>query len=199
MNIAIVKSTILNSIRDLRNYLPLCVTMFLLGVMCAMWRDLCINETNNTLIGASLFVSIIALFMSNYFIVENAIRLRAYNKKKLLSEYCARFSSSYNYCKVAEWLLAIAEFDSNGNLIDVHPKRHKDYKGRNITEPTNLERKLFFDYLIELNIQIKNKQLDKEDIYVFFSSYALILKKLLQKDDNTANYLHNLADLSELL
>ena len=139
------------------------------------------------------------MFISNYFIVENAIESRNNNKKKLFSEYCARFSSNQNICKVAEWLLAIAEFDSNGILINVYPKRVNDNKGRTIIEPTYFEKKCFGDFLIELNIQIKSKQLKKEDVRKYLFPYALIFKKVLQTEDMKICYIQNLADLSEIL
>ena len=198
INKTMIKSSFKKFAIDLYKNLSLCLFMCLLGVMCAMGSDLWKNETTNTLMGCSLFVSIIALFISNFFIVENARESRKNNKKKIFSDYCDRFSSNQNLCKVAEWLLAIAEFDSNGNLIDVHPKKQKDEDGRSIIEPTYFERKLFFDFLVELNVQIKSMQLSKEDVGVYFSSYVLIFKEILRKDDKTSNYLGNLADLPDL-
>lgn len=197
INWAIVKSTFLKFVKGLYKDLPLYVVMCLFGVMCAAWPDLWKNETANTLTAFSLFISIIALFISNYFIVEKAIESRTNNKKRLFSDYCARFSSNQNLCKVAEWLLTISEIE-NG-VINVYPNRMKNDKGRAITEPTYFEQKCFLDFLIELNIQIKNKQLDKEDARIYFSSYVLIFKKVLEVEKKKVFYMLNLADLSELL
>ena len=171
--------------------------MCLFGVMCAAWPDLWKNETANTLTAFSLFISIIALFISNYFIVEKAIESRTNNKKRLFSDYCARFSSNQNLCIVAEWLLTISEI-GNG-VIKVYPNRMKNCKSRAITEPTYFEQKCFLNFLIELNIQIKNKQLEKEDVRKIFSLYALIFKEVLLAENMEKFYMLNLSDLSELL
>lgn len=199
INLAIVKSTFLEFLKELYKNLPLCVVMCLFGVMCAVWPDLWKNETANTLTAFSLFISIIALFISNYFIVEKAIESRTNNKKRLFSDYCARFSSNQNLCKVAEWLLTIAEYDSNGILINVYPNRVKNDKVRTVKEPSYFEQKCFLDFLIELNIQIKSKQLEKEDVRKIFSPYAFVLKEILQAENMEIYYMLNLADLSELL
>ena len=199
MNITIIKSTFLKCVRVLGKDLPLCVAMCIFGVMCVMWRDLWINETANTLMAFSLFISIIALFISNYFVVENAIESRTNSKKKLFGDYCARFSNNYNICKVAEWLLAIAEFDSNGILVNVDLKRLNDDKGRTISEPTSFQKKCFGDFLIELNIQIKNKQLEKEDVRKYFSLYALIFNKVIQVENNKVYYMWNFDDFPDIM
>ena len=199
MSITAFKFNFLKYVRVLRNNLYIVLLFFLYGVLCATWRDLWANETANTLTAFSLFISLTALFISNYFIIENARELRSNNKKKLFSDYCARFSSNCNLCKVAEWLLTLAEFDSNGNLIDVYPKRLKDNKGRPISEPSSFEKQIFVDFLVELNIQIKNKQLEKEDIGKYFSPYVLLFKEILQADNNKTYYIRSLDDLSELL
>jgi len=197
INWAIVKSTFLKFVKGLYKDLPLYVVMCLFGVMCAAWPDLWKNETANTLTAFSLFISIIALFISNYFIVEKAIESRTNNKKRLFSDYCARFSSNQNLCKVAEWLLTISEIE-NG-VVKLYPNRMKNDKGRAITEPTYFEQKCFLNFLIELNIQIKNKQLEKEDLRKIFSSYALIFKEVLQAENMKKFLPLNLFDLSELL
>ena len=199
MNKANIKLTLLQCVRKLGKNFRLYFVMCLFGVMCAMWRDLWINETANTLTAFSLFISIIALFISNYFIIENAIESRNNNKKKLFGEYCARFSSNHNICKVAEWLLTIAEFDSNGALINIFPQRLNDDKGRTISEPTLYQKKCFGDFLIELNIQIKNKQLEKEDVRQYFSKVTLIFNKVLQEENNKICYMWNLTDFPEIL
>lgn len=193
-----MKTTFLKCTREWGKYLPL-FAMCLFGMMCAMWRELWINETANTLTGFSLFISIIALFISNYFIVENAIESRSNNKKKLFSEYCARFSGNQNISNVVEWLLNIAEFDSNGVLVNVYPKGLNDDKGRTISEPTFFQKKCFGDFLIELNIQIKNKQLDIEDVRKYFSPYVLIFNKVLQVENNKVYYMWNIDDLPQSL
>ena len=193
-----IKTTFLGFVIELRKNLPLCVVVCLLGAMCALWPDLWRNEAANNMTSLSLLISIFALFISSYFIVENAIELRTNNKKKLFCEYCARFSSNQNICKVAEWLLAISEFDPDGILMNVYPKRLNDDKGRTITEPTYFEMNCFWDFLIELNIQIKNKQLEKEDVRKYFSPYVLIFKKVLQAEDMKICYIRNVADLSDI-
>ena len=196
-NKAIVKSTFLKFVKGLYKDLPLYVVMCLFGVMCAAWPDLWKNETANTLTAFSLFISIIALFISNYFIVEKAIESRTNNKKRLFSDYCARFSSNQNLCIVAEWLLTISEIE-NG-VIKVYPNRMNNCKSRAITEPTYFEQKCFLNFFIELNIQIKNKQLEKEDVRKIFSLYALIFKEVLLAENMEKFYMLNLSDLSELL
>lgn len=199
INITIIKSTLFEYLIELRNNIQLCVVVCLLGVMCALWPDLWKNETTNSMTSFSLLISILALFISNYFIVENAIESRTNNKKNLFSEYCTRFSSNQNISKVAEWLLAISEFDTEGILINVYPKRLNDDKGRTIVEPTFFEMNCFGDFLIELNIQTKNKQLEKEDVRKYFSPYALIFDKVIQSENKQIYYMRNLSDLSEML
>ncbi len=140
MNKAITKSTLLKCVRELVKKMPLYILMCLFGVMCAMGHELFIVETVNTLMDYSLFISIIVLLISNYFIVENAIESRIGNRKKLFSEYCARFSSNHNTCKVGEWLLKIAEFDFNGVPINVNPNKLNADKGRPIFVPTFFRR-----------------------------------------------------------
>ena len=188
INKTIIKSFFLNYVRGFVENLPLCVFMCLLGVIAAMGNDMWINETTNSLMGYSLLISLIALCISNFFIVENARESRKNNKKKMFSEYCARFSSNQNLCKVAEWLLAIAEFDSNGVLVNVYPKRLNDDKGRTIVEPTFFQKKCFGDFIIELIIQIDSKQLEKEDVKKCFSIYASIFYKVLQQDWENVEY-----------
>lgn len=198
MNITIIKSALFEYLIELRNNIQLCVVVCLLGVMCALWPDLWKNETTNNMTSFSLLISILALFISTYFIVENAIESRTNNKKKLFSEYCTRFSSNQNISKVAEWLLAISEFDPEGILINVYSKRLNDDRGRTITKPTFFEMNCFCDFLIELNIQIKNKQLEKEDVRKYFSPYILIFKEVIQAENKENYYMRNLADLSEI-
>ena len=199
MNIKCIKSTFLKYVRGYGKYFPICVFMCLLGVVCSMGSDMWINETTNTLMGTSLLLSLIALVINNFFVVEIALESRTKNKKKNFSEYCTRFSSNHNICIVAEWLLAIAEFDSNGVLINVYPKRLKDYMGRTISEPTFFQKKCFGDFLIELNIQIKNNQLEKEDARKYFTPYASIFNKVIQVERDKIYYLWNMADFPELL
>ena len=163
-----------------------------------MGSDLWINETANSLMGSSLLLSLIALVVSNYFIVENARESRTNSKKKLFSDYCARFSRNQNICRVAEWLLTIAEFDSNGILVDVDLKRLNGDKGRTISEPTFFQKKCFGDFLLELNVQIKSKQLEKEDVRKYFSPYASIFNKVIQVENNKA-YIWSLSDFQEIL
>ena len=201
MNITNIKSTFLIFLKRARvtgKLLLPCSIVALFGVMCAT-RDMWINETIKTLTAYSLFISIIALFMGNYFVIENAIELRTNNKQKLFGDYCARFSTNHNICKVAEWLLSIAEFDSNGVLSNVDVKRLNGDKGRTISEPTFFQKKCFGDFLLELNIQIKNKQLEKEDVRKYFSPYATVFKKVLQVENNKACYMWNLSDFQEIL
>ncbi len=199
MNLTNYKSICLGYVRELRNHLPLFIIIFILGVLSSMWFELWANETANTLSATSLFLSLIALFISNYFIVENAIELRANNKKKLLSNYCARFSNNQKISKVLEWLISIAEFDSNGNFIKLYPK---DVISNNVMTnlpPTQFEKEVFYDFLVELNIQVKNKQLEKEDVEKFFSPYVLIFKEALQTEKSKTHYLRNINDLAELI
>ena len=170
----------------------------LLGILCASWLDIFSNETSYTIASMSLFVSIIALIITNYFTVENAIELRSYNKKSLFCNYCARFSNDKDVIKVAEWLLNITELDSNGCIKEVYPKKKKDDKGKTITMPTRFEKQRFLDFLTEISIMIKSDLLEKDVVRDYFSLYASIFNKVQQTDANIC-YKQNNTDFSELL
>ena len=170
----------------------------LLGVLCASWLNIWTNESSHTIASISLFVSIIALFLTCYFTIENSIEIRSYNKKSLFSNYCARFSNDKDVIKVAEWLLIITEFDSDGNIKKVYPKKTKEDKGIVITKPTCFEKQRFLDFLTEMNIMIKSNLLDKEIVRDYFSLYALIFREV-QKSDPPLCYKQHNTDFSELL
>jgi hypothetical protein len=174
----------------------MCVIV-LLAVLYGAWDILFVNETANTIATTSLLISVTALFITTYITIENSVELRNTNKKKLLSDYCNRFSSDPIVQKVARWLWDIT--DMNFDEIKVYPKKSKDDKGNHIEEPNSFEKGRFLVFLTELNIQTKNKQLEKEDVRKIFSLYALLFNKA-QKNDNVTIYsLWKDCDYSELL
>lgn len=194
-----VTGHILNGLKNLGKYMSLAAGVFLLGIIVATWPYIWANETTKTITLASLFLSITALIITNYITVERAIELRSYNKRKLFSEYCSRFSNDQNLKKVSEWLLAITRYDSDGNIVKVLPKRSIKYNGKTITEPTNYEKERFLAFLIELNIQIKNEQIERKDAEEVFAFYIQLFDKVLQIDDKTNYYKHGKVVLAELL
>lgn len=129
---------------------------------------------------ASLFISFIALINTTYYTVETALEFRKHNKKKMFSEYCARFSNDTNLKNVAEWLLFITKKDSHGILIERSKRSKKEYM-----EPTPFEKERFWCFLIELNIQIKDKQIEKEDAMKIFSRYAQLIGIVLETHNNS--------------
>lgn len=169
----------------------------MLGVLYGAWESLLANKTANYISAISLLVSITALIFANYIKVENAVELRNTNKKRLLNDYCSRFSSDPTIQKVVRWLFAITELDSDD--IKVYPKKRKDYNGNPIESPTSFEKERFLVFLTELNIQTKNKQLEIEDVRTIFSLYAQLFNKV-QKNDNAFIFsLRKDCDYSELL
>ena len=179
--------------------ISLIIGAFALGIICATWPEIWANETAETIMAASLLVSIIALVISSYFTTETALEIRGYNKKKLFSDYCARFSNDQNIKNVAEWLLAITEMDSNGNIRNVHFRKLKNDKKKTIMEPTPFEIERFWSFLIELVIQIKNGKLEREDVRKIFSSYAQLFDYVQQTDDKTSYYKYDRKVIAELL
>lgn len=186
-------------LNKVRKYLPLIVGTCLLGFVCSAWFDMWANEKAETIVAASLFVSFMTLISTMYFTVEIALESRSYNKKKLFSDYCTRFSTSPYIMRVTEWLFAISELDSDSGVLKVYPKRSKDDKGNTITEPTPFEKDCYWNFLKELNIQIKSGQIDKDDARKVFSFYAQLYDKTLQIDNKTAYNELNKADITELL
>lgn len=165
-----------------KKHILLFIIAVLLGILCATWHIIGANQTTETLMAASLFMSLIALINTTYYTVETALELRSYNRKKMFSDYCARFSNDSDLKKVAEWLLFISKKDTHSNYI----KRHKmSKKGQSETymEPTPFEIERFWSFLIELNIQIKNKQIEKEDANHIFSRYAQLISIVLETHD----------------
>ena len=98
----------------------------------------------------------------------------------MFSEYCARFSNDTNLKNVAEWLLFITKKDSHGILIERSKRSKKEYM-----EPTPFEKERFWCFLIELNIQIKDKQIEKEDAMKIFSRYAQLIGIVLETHNNS--------------
>ena len=182
-----------------KEHIPLCIFIFFLGLIIPGWFNFWRSEGNETMMATTLFVSIVNLFLSSYNAVENAVEKRMTNKKKSFGDYCARFSSDPNLKKVAEWLLAITELDSNGNIAKVYSKKTKDEKGHAILKPSSFENERFFDFLVELNIQIKSEQIEKEDAKKVFSFYAFSFAKVLQEDDLVSYNRRKYSDFSELL
>ena len=183
-----------------KKHILLYIGVLLLGVFVAIWRDLWFNETTETIMETSLLVSVITLVITNYYTIENAIEIRDNNKTKLLSDYCARFSNDPNLNKVAEWLLLISELDTEGNVLGIiYNKKIKANKNLTVVEPTYFEKERFFDFLIELNNQIKNKKIEREDTIRVFSLYAQMFAKVLQIDNKTTYDKRDRSNISELL
>lgn len=155
--------------------------MFFLGVFYASLPYIAVNVGDKLISATSLAITTTALCVTIYFTVETALELRDFNKKKLFSDYCARFSTDTNILKVSEWLLAITEFDSDGEIVSIHSS---SMKGNKVVEPSRFEKERFYSFLIELNIQIKNGQIEREDAKKVFSLYARIFNKIVQKDKN---------------
>lgn len=182
-----------------KEHIPLCIIIFFLGLIIPGWFNFWQSEGNEKIMAMTLFVSIVNFFLSAYIAVENAVEKRKGNKKKCFSDYCARFSSDPNLKKVAEWLLAITELDSNGNISEVYPQKTKDEKGFAILKPTVFEKERFCDFLVELNIQIKSEQIEKEDAKKVFSFYAFSFAKVLQEGEMVSYSKRKYSDFSELL
>ncbi len=182
-----------------KEHIPLCIFIFFLGLIIPGWFNFWQSDGNETIMATTLFVSIVNFFLCAYITVENAVEKRKGNKKKCFSDYCARFSSDPNLKKVAEWLLAITELDSNGNIANVYPQKTKDEKGHAILKPSPFENGRFCDFLVELNIQIKSEQIEKEDAKKVFSFYAFSFAKVLQEDEMVSYSKRKYSDFSELL
>ena len=182
-----------------KEHIPLCIFIFFLGLIIPGWFNFWQSDGNETIMATTLFVSIVNFFLCAYIAVENAVEKRKGNKKKCFSDYCARFSSDPNLKKVAEWLLAITELDSNGNIANVYPQKTKDEKGHAILKPSSFENERFCDFLVELNIQIKSEQIEKEDAKKVFSFYAFSFAKVLQEDEMVSYSKRKYSDFSELL
>ena len=181
-----------------KKYLPLCLGMFILGVFIASWQDVWAKEKAETIMAATMFVSIINLVLTGYIAVESAVELRIRNKKMLFANYCARFSNEQNLSKVAEWLMDISELDFNDKL-KVYPMKSKDDRGKTIIEPTRFEKERFLDFLVESNNQVKNEQICKKDVNDVFSIYAFLFSQILHVDKKTKYIKRNHIDFSELL
>ena len=182
-----------------KEHIPLCIIIFFLGLIIPNWFNFWRSEGNEKIMATTLFVSIVNLFLSSYIAVENAVEKRRTNKKKSFGDYCTRFSNDPNLRKVAEWLMAITELDSNGNIAKVYPQKTKDDKGHTILKPTYFEKERFCDFLIELNIQIKSEQIEKGDAIKVFYFYAYSFAKVLQEDEMIIYRKRECVDLSELL
>lgn len=182
-----------------KKHIPLCIIIFFLGLIIPGWFNFWVREGNETIMATTLFVSIVNLFLSSYIAVENVVEKRRTNKKKSFGDYCARFSNDPNLRKVAEWLMSITELDSNGNIAKVYPQKTKDDKGHTILKPTYFEKERFCDFLIELNIQIKSEQMEKEDAIKVFSFYVYSFDRVLQEDEMILYRKRECVDLSELL
>ena len=159
-----------------KNLFPIVIAI-LLGILCATWRELFHNETAVNIAVASFIISVISLFCTLYFTIENALELRGYNRKKLFSDYCARFSNDPNIKKVAEWLFT-------GNIVK---------------EPAPFEKERFWEFLVEINIQIKDKQIVREDAMKVFSIYANMFDKVVIQAEEQTNSNRIRTDIEELL
>lgn len=144
----------------------------------------------------SLYLSIIVWISTIYVTLEGTLEVRVSKKKKLFCDYCTRFSNDKNIAKVAEWLLDVRDQDYNGNIKDKCQTK-KRLKGKHTEEPTRFEKERFREFLIELNIQIKNNQIDKEDARRIFSIYTDLYLDMLNADNKP--YLKLVSqDISEL-
>lgn len=167
--------------------------MIVLGILCATWESIWANKPAETIMAATLFLSILSMIITSYIAIENAIELRSERRKKLLSDYCTRFSNEQR--KVAEWLLNICEIDSDSN-VKILDSKISQYSSK---EPTLFEKERFMEFFIELNIQIKNKQIEKEDARKLFSFYALLFDNVTKFDNQTLYSKREVSKLSELL
>lgn len=103
--------------------------------------------------------------------------------------------------KVAEWLMTISTLDTN-NIVNHNNFRYhkvKDRKREIIQSPTLFEIEKFCDFLVELNIQIKNEQIDGIDARKMFSSYVRMFRKVINSDNIELYNNRNDEDYSELL
>lgn len=180
-----------------KNLFPIVIAI-LLGILCATWRDIIHNETAVSIAAASFFISAFSLVYTLYFTVDNALELRGYHRKKLFSDYCARFSNDQNINKVAEWLFTGSIVDSNGN-IKIYPKKLSIYKDKGHTEPTPFEKERFWEFLVEINIQIKDKQIVREDAMKVFSIYANMFDKVVIQPEEQTSSNRIRTDIEELL
>lgn len=185
----------------IKDNLCLVIVFALFGALCASWYDIWSVEKTETIMATTLFVSIINLFFSGYIAVENAVELRNRSKKRLFGDYCSRFSNDICLKKVAEWLMAISTLDTNSIVKHNYFRYHKvkGRKGEIIQSPTLFEIEKFCEFLVELNIQIKNEQIDGKDARKMFSSYARMLSKVINSDKIELYNIQNDEDYSELL
>ncbi len=179
-----------------KSYIHLYVLMIILGILVATWESIWDNTPAETIMAATLLLSILSLIANSYIAIENAIEIRLERRKRLFSDYCARFSNDQSVRKVAEWLLNVSELDSDGKVIIDSKKLRLN---NNIGEPTLFEKGRFMDFLIEVNIQIINKQIDKYDARKIFSLYAKLFEYVTNSDNQTIYYKKDLSDLTELL
>ena len=171
--------------------------MCIFGLLCATWRDIFAGETAETIAGVSFVISVMSLLCTLYFTVEYALELRGYNRKKLFSDYCARFSNDHNINKVAEWLFTSSIVNSNGN-IKLYSKK-LIYKDKGHTEPTAFEKERFWEFLVEINIQIKDKRIVREDAMKVFSIYANMFDKVVIQAEEQTSSNRIRTDIEELL
>jgi hypothetical protein len=185
----------------IKENLYLIIVFFLFGVLCTSWYDIWSVEKTETIMAATLFVSIINLFFSGYIAVENAVEQRNRCKKRIFADYCSRFSNDICLQKVAEWIMTISTLDTN-NIVNHNNFRYhkvKDRKREIIQSPTLFEIEKFCDFLVELNIQIKNEQIDGIDARKMFSSYVRMFRKVINSDNIELYNNRNDEDYSELL
>lgn len=169
-----------------------------MGILCATWENYWINKPTETIMTATLFVSVLSMIMTSYITIENAIELRSERRKKLFSDYCARFSNDQCVSKVAEWLLTISKLDFDGN-VEIMDSKYLQHSKNFAKEPTLFEKERFMDFLIELNVQIKNKQIEKEDAIKVFSIYTRLFDNVIKSDNRINHFKRDVTELSELL
>lgn len=164
------------------------IFFFILGYAMVRWNVLWSNETEKSIMATALFMSVLSLFSTLYFTVEIALKRESATQNKLLSEYCARFSTDPSIRKVVEWLIAISDIDKNDVITRFYPEKSKDDKGNSIEKPSLYEKERFMRFFVELNIQIKNKQLNERDVNELFSFYAMMFSKVEHVDNDVFDY-----------
>ena len=157
------------------DYVCLIVSFGILGLLIALWDEICSNISEHFVSTTSLLISFIAFFLSLYLTVEKALESRTLNKNKLLCNYSSRFSSDSSIQKVVKWLLARTDKNSDILISDSE-------------EPTIFDKERFMRFYMELNVMLENEQLVEEDTKALFLSYALMFAKLEDTEDSAFDY-----------
>ena len=165
-------------------------------MFCAFLNDILDNGRVEIIAALSLVISLSALIMTSYSTVENAVESRENLKNRLFCDYCARFTNDKSIQKVVEWLIVVKCMNSD--------KKRTDHRGKKripkctIEVPTDFEKEKFLLFLTELNIQLKNNQLDNDDVRTIFQPYASLFFKSLQYESGYLYRNWNWKDFSKL-